>query len=358
MRKNVKTLLSCMVGMTLLMLTACGGGAADNTSAAATTAVPTVATAGAEGGAAQDAPKVDVDRASEFVTIATGPTSGIYYPIGGAFATALGNAGYKTSAQATGASVENIDLIGKGEAELAIAMQDSVMQAYQGFGAFDTPNPDLRALMRLWPNYVQLVTLKSTGINSVEDLKGKRVGVGAPNSGVELNARMIYEAYGMTYEDSQVDYLSYGEAIDQMKNGQCDAAFVTSGLPNSTVSELAYSYDMVVVPIDGAGRDALVEKYPFFSKSVIPADTYNNKEDVESVFVYNIMLVNKDVSDDMVYDILDCVFSDEGIATIKASHNTADKNIDVSFGVDDVKIPLHDGAAKWWKEHGYETPQN
>ena len=223
---------------------------------------------------------------------------------------------------------------------------------------FEKAEPDLRAMMRLWPNYVQLVTVASTGIKSVEDLKGKRVGIGAPNSGVELNARMIYEAYGMTYEDSDVDYLSYGEAIDQMKNGQCDAAFVTSGLPNATVSELAFSYDMVIVPIDGEGRDNLIEKYPFFSASTIPANTYNNKEDVESVFVYNIMLVNKDVSDDMVYDMLDCIFSDDGIATIKASHNTADKNIDVSFGVDDVKIPLHDGAAKWWQDHGYETPEN
>ena len=84
---------------------------------------------------------------------------------------------------------------------------------------------------------------------------------------------MIYEAYGMTYEDSDVDYLSYGEAIDQMKNGQCDAAFVTSGLPNATVSELAFSYDMVIVPIDGEGRDNLIEKYPFFSASTIPANT-------------------------------------------------------------------------------------
>lgn len=141
---------------------------------------------------------VSIDRAKEFVTVATGPTSGIYYPIGGAFATALGNAGYKTSAQATGASVENINLILNGEAELAIAMQDSVVQAYEGFGAFEKAEPDLRAMMRLWPNYVQLVTVASTGIKSVEDLKGKRVGIGAPNSGVELNARMIYEAYGMT----------------------------------------------------------------------------------------------------------------------------------------------------------------
>ncbi len=354
MKKSMKSIISCLTGLALAVsLTACSG-SSSSTATEAPAAEEKDGADSSEGGSAS----VDIDRGSEFVTIATGPTSGIYYPIGGAFATALGNAGYKTSAQATGASVENINLITNDEAELAISMQDSVMQAYEGFGAFDTANSDPRAMMRLWPNYVQLVTTADTGIKSVEDLKGKRVGVGAPNSGVELNARMIYGAYGMSYEDSEVDYLSYGEAIDQMKNGQCDAAFVTSGLPNSTVSELAFSYDMVIVPIDGEGRDNLIEKYPFFAASTIPAGTYNNDEDVESVFVYNIMLVNKDVSDDMVYDMLDCIFSDDGIATIKASHNTADKNIDVTFGVDDVKIPLHDGAAKWWQDHGYETPQN
>ena len=144
-----------------------------------------------------------IDRSKEFITIATGPTSGIYFPIGGAFAEALKSGGYNTSSQATGASAENISMISKGEAEIAIAMQDSVMQAYQGFGAYEGKAiPELTAMMRLWPNYVQLVTLKKSGIKSVEDLKGKRVGVGAANSGVELNARMIYEAYGMTYADS------------------------------------------------------------------------------------------------------------------------------------------------------------
>ena len=308
----VKRITAAAMALTMTAaLAGCGSSSGStSTTAAADTTAAAVTEKAADGSSAEaGSTSVSIDRAKEFVTVATGPTSGIYYPIGGAFATALGNAGYKTSAQATGASVENINLILNGEAELAIAMQDSVVQAYEGFGAFEKAEPDLRAMMRLWPNYVQLVTVASTGIKSVEDLKGKRVGIGAPNSGVELNARMIYEAYGMTYEDSDVDYLSYGEAIDQMKNGQCDAA-------------------------------------------------YNNKEDVESVFVYNIMLVNKDVSDDMVYDMLDCIFSDDGIATIKASHNTADKNIDVSFGVDDVKIPLHDGAAKWWQDHGYETPEN
>lgn len=298
-----------------------------------------------------------IDRSKEFITVATGPTSGIYFPIGGAFAEALKSAGYNTSSQATGASAENISMISKGEAEIAIAMQDSVMQAYGGFGAYEgKANSELRALMRLWPNYVQLVTLKKSGIKSVEDLKGKRVGVGAANSGVELNARMIYEAYGMTYADSTVDYLSYGEAIDQMKNGQCDAAFVTSGLPNGTIMELATSYDMEIVPIDGAGRDKLIEKYPFFSKTIVPANTYNNDKDVESVFVYNIMLVNSKLSDDVVYDMINVIF--ENIATIKASHNAANKNIDLSFGVEDVRIPLHPGAAKFWQEKGFATPNN
>ena len=334
MKRNLRKAVSCVLALSVMavLLSSCGGSGSGEVS------------------------KNGIVRSNEFITVATGPTSGIYYPIGGAFANVLSSAGYKTSAQATGASVENINLITQDDAELAISMQDSVVQAYEGFGAFSEAKPELRAMMRLWPNYVQLVTVKSTGIKSVEDLRGKKVGVGAPNSGVELNARMIFEAYGMTYADAKVDYLSYGEAIDQMKNGLCDAAFVTSGLPNSTVSELAFSYDMVIVPIDGAGRDNLIEKYPFFAPSTIAAGTYNNKEDVESVFVYNIMLVSNSLSDDMVYDILDCVF--ENVDAIKASHNTANKNIDISFGVTDLKIPLHDGAARWWKEHGYETPLN
>ena len=334
MKRNLRKAVSCVLALSVVavLLSSCGGSGSGEVS------------------------KNGIVRSNEFITVATGPTSGIYYPIGGAFANVLSSAGYKTSAQAPGASVENINLITQDDAELAISMQDSVVQAYEGFGAFSEAKPELRAMMRLWPNYVQLVTIESTGIKSVEDLRGKKVGVGAPNSGVELNARMIFEAYGMTYADAKVDYLSYGEAIDQMKNGLCDAAFVTSGLPNSTVSELAFSYDMVIVPIDGAGRDNLIEKYPFFAPSTIAAGTYNNKEDVESVFVYNIMLVSNSLSDDMVYDILDCVF--DNVDAIKASHNTANKNIDISFGVTDLKIPLHDGAARWWKEHGYETPLN
>lgn len=331
-------------------LAACGSSGSSSAQSAAPAAS---SAASASAGQTETKGLTDAERAKEFITVGTGPTSGIYFPIGGAFATALKEYGYQTSAEATNATGQNIQNILNGDCEIAIAMQDAVMQAYTGTGAYEGKEPatGLKALMRLWPNYVQLVTTADTGIKSVEDLRGKRVGVGAANSGVEINARMILNAYGITYDDITPDYLAYGEAIDNMKNGQCDAVFVTSGLPNATVMDLGVSYDMVVVPIDGAGRDKLVEEYPYYAKSVIPANTYNNTEDVEGVFVYNIMLVREDLSDAMVYDMLEGIFAN--IDTIKASHNAADKNIDITFGVDDVQLPLHPGAEAFWKDNGY-----
>lgn len=362
MKKKAMAIL--LAGCVAVTATACGGSgssapattaaatsaAADTTAASDTTAAAADTTAAAADSGKGLSPE---DRAKEFVTVGTGPTSGIYFPIGGAFATALSNYGYQTSAEATNATGQNIQNILNGDAEIAIAMQDAVMQAYTATGAYEGKDPatGLKALMRLWPNYVQLVTTADTGIKSVSDLKGKRVGVGAANSGVEINARMILDAYGITYDDITPDYLAYGEAIDNMKNGQCDAVFVTSGLPNATVMDLGVSYDMVVIPIDGEGREKLVNDYPYYAESVIPANTYNNTEDVEGVFVYNIMLVREDLSDDMVYDMLNGIF--ENIDTIKASHNAADKNIDITFGVDDVQLPLHPGAEAFWKDNGY-----
>ena len=137
----------------------------------------------------------------------TGPMSGIYFPIGGAFSKVVGEMGYKTSSTATGATVENINGILTGKGELAIAMSDSVIQCQEAFGAFEgkKKEPDLRVMMGLWPNVVQIVTTEDTGIKTFADIKGKRVGVGAPNSGVELNARMIFEANGMSYDDAKTN---------------------------------------------------------------------------------------------------------------------------------------------------------
>lgn len=295
----------------------------------------------------------DINKDDYFITVATGPTSGLYYPIGGAFSNVIKNSlGYKSSAQSTGASVENINLILDSKADLAITMSDSIAQAYEGTGAFEgeEPKTDLRALTGLYPNYVQLVTTESSGIRNFEDLKGKKVGIGAPNSGVELNARMMYEAHNMTYEDSTVDYLNYGEAIDQMKNGLIDAAFVTSGIPNATIMELGTTSDIFIVPIEGEGAENLIEKYPFFVKEVIPADTYDTAVDVNTVTVRNIMIIRKDLPEDVVYEITKGVF--ENIDDITASHNTAKEHISLENSQIGVGIPFHTGAERYYKEMG------
>ena len=336
-----KLMSAILIAALAVMTAACGGGG------------------GNAGSGGSGAPKKEtkVDRSKEFVTVLTGPTSGIYFPIGGAFSKVIGEMGYKTSATATGATGENINAILTGKGELAIAMSDSVIQAVEGFGAYEgkPKATDLRAMMGLWPNVVQIVTTEDSGIKTFADIKGKRVGVGAPNSGVELNARMIFEANGMTYDDAKVDYLSYGEAIDQMKNGQCDVAFVTSGLGNATIKELGTSKKIVFVPVDGEALKKLTAKYPFYVEWKIPKETYGTDADTVTAAVMNIMLVSKNLSDEVVYDLLGGIYSDKGLETIGASHATAKREIKLDTalrGITGTSVKLHPGAEKFYKDKG------
>lgn len=210
-------------------------------------------------------------------------------------------------------------------------------------------------MMGLWPNVVQIVTTEDSGIKTFQDIKGKRVGVGAPNSGVELNARMIFEANGMSYKDAKVDYLSYGEAIDQIKNGQCDVAFVTSGLGNATIKELGTMKKIRFIPIDGEAIKNLTAKYPFYMPFKIPKESYDTDADTPTAAVMNVMLVDKKLPDDVVYDLLTGIYSQKGLETIGASHATAKREITLDTGLRGIKgtsLKLHPGAEKFWKEKG------
>jgi TRAP transporter TAXI family solute receptor len=294
-------------------------------------------------------------EAASLFTVLTGPTSGIYFPIGGAYSTLISNLGYKSSATATGASGENINSLLTGQGELAIAMGDAITQAYTATGAFEGKEPakDLRVMCALWPNVCQIVTTTDSGIKTFEDLKGKRVGVGAPNSGVELNARALFEAYGMTYDDCKTDYLAYGEAIQGIINGTCDVAFVTSGLGNATIKELGATSNKEIyfVPVDGEARKNLIAKYPYFMETVIPKDTYETAVDTETAAVMNMMLVSKDLSDDIVYDLTKGIF--DNIATVQASHATAKKYCTLENALTAVSgLPMHPGAERYYKELG------
>lgn len=297
-----------------------------------------------------------VNRAQTSITVLTGTTSGIYYPVGVAFAKALSEMGYKSSAVATGGTAENISSITSGKGELAIGMIDNVVMAMQGVGAYEGKPPvtDMRAMMGLWPDVVQIVATEDSGVKSFADLRGKCVGVGALKSGTEINARMTFEAHGMSYKDAAVEFISTGEAVDMMLRGECDAAFVTSGLGNATVKKLAAAKKVAFVPVEGEARQRLIQQFPVLVEWSIPKEVYGTDADAPSVAVMNIMLAAKNLPDDVVYDMLGGIYSEKGLRTIGASHAVA-REIQLSTalrGIAGTPIPLHPGAEKFYREKG------
>ncbi|MDF2683477.1 MAG: C4-dicarboxylate transporter substrate-binding protein [Brevibacillus sp.] len=333
MKNKMLTILSSM--LLVLTVSACGGQST------------TAPQAGESGGAAAGG-----GAEQKFLTIATGGSSGPYYTLGGAMAKIYKEKlGYNASVQSTGASVENINLLKAKKADVAFVMSDVTTFAYAGQENFKEGGAikDLRAMAGLYLNYVQIVTLKDRNIKSVADLKGKRVGVGAPNSGVEVNARMVLAGHGITYDDIKADYLSYAEAIEQLKNNAIDAAFVTSGLPNSTVIDLSTTKDVEVVPIKKEDVEKMKEQFPFFVSAEIPAGLYKNDQPIQTAAIRNILLVRNDLSDDQVYKLTKTFFDE--MEALRAAHSAA-KEIDVKEAGKNLVVPLHPGAEKYFKEVG------
>lgn len=285
-----------------------------------------------------------------FVTIATGGQSGVYYPVGGSLSSLYEDElGATTSVESTGASVDNINLLNDGRAEMALIQADAASQAYAGEGPFDEPIDSFSAVASLYPQYVQIITTEGTGIESVEDLQGKSVSVGASNSGVELNARAVTEAHGISYEDFDAQYLSYSETIDGMRNGNIDAGFFTSGLPNPSVTDLATSEEVRAVPIEGEGLASLRQGNDYYEENVIPADTYDNAEDIPTASFANLLVVQNELSEDTVYDLSRTMW--ENIDRIQQTNSTAE-DITLDTARDSVPIDFHPGAERYYSEEG------
>ncbi len=288
-----------------------------------------------------------------YVTVATGGSSGAYYALGGTVANLLNEniENMNASVQSTGASAVNSTLISQGKAELAFAMNDVVNYAYTGTETFSDKEPmdNIRGVAALYPNYVQLITLQDKGIEEVSDLSGKRVGVGAPGSGTEVNARQILASHGLTYDDVDEDFLSYAEAVEQLKNGAVDAAFLTSGIPNSAIMDLATTKDVKIVPIRAGAVEELASEFPFYTSEMIPAGTYDNEEDVETAAVTTLLVTSADVSEEQVYEMTKTIF--ENLDALGQTHSSGKK-----ISLDKVRvgmpIPLHDGAEKYFAEQG------
>ena len=288
---------------------------------------------------------------NKFINIATGGTAGTYYPIGGAMAEILNKAipGMNASAQSTGATVANINMLKEGSVDLAIVQNDITYYAVNGTEMFkDKKVENLRGIASLYPETCQIVTLESTGIKSVADLKGKRVAVGAAGSGAEANARQILEAYGITYDDIDEQYLSFGEAASALKDGNVDAAFVTAGFPTAAVQDITSQNKVRLLPIEADKADALIAKYPFYTKTTIPAGTYAGfDEAVPGISVMAMLVATDKVDEALGYDITKALF--DNLDKLQAAHSAA-KQITKESAKDGMSIGLNAGAERYYKE--------
>lgn len=237
-------------------------------------AIMVFATMAAGCGGGSDKKDEKKPAAQKFINIATGGTAGTYFPLGGAIADILNKnvPGANASAQSTGASVANINLLQQDKVDIAFVQNDIAYYAVNGSEMFkDKKVPSIQGLATLYPETIQIVTLDKSGIKSLNDVKGKRVAVGAAGSGTEANARQILEAYGITYDDIKVQYLSFAEASNALKDGNVDVAFVTAGHPTAAIQDIATQNHVVLLPVDSDKADALIAKYPFYTKLTIAA---------------------------------------------------------------------------------------
>ncbi len=285
----------------------------------------------------------------KLISIVTGGTGGTYYPLGGAMATIISdNTEIDATAQSSGASAENMQAIADDKADIAFSQTDIASYATEGKLMFEGNKIDnVQAIGTLYPETIQIVTLADSGINSIEDLKGKNVSVGAPGSGTLANAEQILEAHGMTFDDINAQNLAFDESTEGIQDGNIDAAFITSGTPTGSVEALGAVKGIKLVPVEQDKIDALIAKYPYYAKDVVPAGTYGLEEEVTTVAVLAMLVASTELDENTVYEITKAIFEN----TDKISHAKG-KLISAETALDGVGIDLHPGAEKYFKEKG------
>lgn len=295
--------------------------------------------------------------AQQRLSIATGGTGGVYYPYGGGLAELINEYvdGHSAVAEVTGASVENMGLIFRGDSDLALALADTVYQAYTGTGAFEGRRiANTRALGSIYPNAVQLVTLADSGITSLQDLRGERVSVGAPGSGTELNARAILESNGISYDDFSPQRLNFNETADALRDGDIAAGFWSVGPPTSSILNLAATRDIRIIGFSDEEIANAREREAVFAPYTLRAGLYDGvNEPVQTISIPNVLVVNADMPEDLAYEITKVLFerTDKLIAVHPAANDTT-----VDFSLSSTPVPLHPGAIRYYEEVGADVP--
>ena len=293
------------------------------------------------------------------ISIATGGTGGVYYPMGGGLAAMLSSKvpGMSATAEVTGGSVDNLKLIGTGKPYVAFSMADAAKDASAGEDKFKDKPIDLRTLLILYPNLMHVATVESTGIKTMKDLKGKRISTGAPGSATEVMAFRLLEAAGLDKDkDVKRERLSVAESVNAVKDRKIDAFFWVGGLPTAAVTDLANSPGMKIVMVDTAAEvPAMNKKYGnLYFPTVIPKATYTGMaKDNKVAAVANILVVNANMSNDDAYKIVKAIFDNQ--VDLVRSHaeyiNIKLENQKASA----TPVAYHPGALKYLKEKGVKV---
>ncbi|HEU0204783.1 MAG TPA: TAXI family TRAP transporter solute-binding subunit [Burkholderiaceae bacterium] len=289
----------------------------------------------------------------QFINVLTGGQSGVYYPLGVSLSQIYGKAlpGAKSTVQSTKASAENLNLLQAGKGEVAFTLGDALSDAWKGTqdAGFKEPLTKLRAIAGIYPNYIQIVASADSGIKTLADLKGKRISVGAPKSGTELNARAILKAAGLSYSDfAKVEYLGFAESVELMKNRQLDVTLQSAGLGVASIRDLAAALSIRLIPIPAD----VVAKVgdPAYQPASIPEFTYPGVSGVTpTAAIRNFIVTNADVSEDAVYKMTKAMF--DNLPQMVAAHKAA-SGINVKDAGLNAPVPLHPGAEKYYREVG------
>ncbi len=286
------------------------------------------------------------------MTMGTGGTQGTYFGYGGVLGQYIKNkAGIEVVVVSTDGSKANIQGIDAGDYQLGTVQSDVMAYAWEGTRSFESDGKvdSFRVVAGLYAEAVQLITMDPE-IKSVADLKGKAVSIGAPGSGVYFNAIDVLNAAGLTENDIQAQYQSFGDSTDALKDGKIDAAFIVAGAPTPAITELCTTNDAYLVPIDGDVAENLMAACPFYTVVNIPADTYNGQtEDVQTVTVKATLIVSADASEDDVYKLTAAIFDNmEAIAV----ENAKGEELSIENATSGMTVPFHAGAAKYFAEKG------
>jgi TRAP transporter TAXI family solute receptor len=303
-----------------------------------------------------------------FFTIGTGGTAYTYYPVGGVIANAIskppgsrecgeggscGVDGLIASAVSSRGSVDNVNAIISGLRNSGFAQSDVAYWAYTGTGTMEGSEPatDLRTIAALFEEHIHLVALADSGINSVADLAGKRVSLDEPGSGTYVDANLILEANGLSVADLTAEALKGGAASEALRNGKIDAFFVVTGYPTGALVELSAAADIKLVPIDGAGAEALAEKYGFFAASDIPDGAYEGVAGVTTVAVGAQWFTSANEDEELIYNITKALWNDETRKLLDVGHAKG-QAITAESALAGVGVPLHAGAERFYREAG------